>query len=141
MPNVPVNVLSSLLGEMMAARKPKQTAADRRSAAEHLITRVIKTECRKCQRPILSGHVWGEPTRIERVRLNRAGELSAILLGLKTFEERHGTVMKRRGWHIAEGMPKYSYVMAEHRCEHRWPAQHFDLREIFPRYQGEEPPF
>ena len=123
--------------------KAKLTAEDRRLAAVHLETRLVKTTCRKCLRPILSGHVNGEPTKIERVRLNRQGELAALLLGLKTFQEVHpgGSIHRRRGWHIGLGQPTYGYVLAEHRCDHRWPAQHFDLREIFPSHQGEEPPF
>lgn len=123
--------------------KPKQTAADRWSECEHLITRLAKTTCRKCLRPIWSGHVNGEPTKIERIRLNRDGELAAILLGYKTFQEQHpgGSIHRRRPFHIGQGAPKYGYVLAEHRCEHRWPAQHFDLHEIFPSHHGDDPPF
>lgn len=124
-------------------RRPAKTAEQRWAEAEHLITRLVKTTCRKCLRPILSGHVSGEPTKIERVRLNRQGELAALLLGMKTFEQTApgGHIHRRRGYHIGLGMPKYGYVMAEHRCEHRWPAAQFDLREIFPSHQGDRCPF
>ena len=124
--------------------KPKQTAEDRRLAANHLETRLVKTTCRKCLRPILSGHVSGEPTKIERIRLNRQGEVAALLAGMKTFEQSApgGHIHRRRGYHIGLGMPKYGYVLAEHRCEHRWPASQFDLREIFASQQEDAcPPF
>ena len=123
--------------------KPRKTAQDRWSDAIHLETRLVKTTCRLCARPIWSGHVDGEPTKVERVRLNRAGELRAILLGFKTFQEQAlgGRIYRRRPFHIGLGVPRHGYVLAEHRCEHRWAAQHFDLHEVFPSHQGDEPLF
>lgn len=127
----------------MAKRKAAKTAADRRSEAEHLITRLAESKCRKCLRPTLSGTVWGEPKRIDRTRINCAGEIAAIYAGCRTFEQLMpgGRIIERRGYHIRAGLPRLGYILAEHRCEHRWPPQHFDLREIFPMHRGDEAPF
>lgn len=124
-------------------RRPAKTAEQRCSEADHLITRLTERTCPRCSRSILSGHVMGEPTRIDRTRLSRDGELFALASGLKTFQRNvlGSTVFRRRGTHINKEWPKYGYVLAEHRCETRWAVSHYEMREIFPQPKGDQCPF
>lgn len=119
----------------------RKTASDRRSEAVHLETRVRKTQCRKCGRPILTGWVWGEPVKLDRTHINASGEYAALLRGWKTYQESRFRPFRRRGTHIASPWPEYDWVIAEHRCGHRWDASHYDLRDMFPTYRGEDAPF
>jgi hypothetical protein len=128
---------------MTKKRRPVKTAEQRRLEAEHLETRLRESTCRKCLSPILVGTVWGEPKKIDRTFINTDGEIAAIYAGVRTYGRVYGgRVIERRGSHIREGMPRRGRIMAEHRCGHRWPATHFDVREIWSTWKGQGcPPF
>lgn len=128
---------------MATKRKPQKTAEQRCQEASHLETRLAKTDCRRCTRPIWSGTVKGEPTRMDRINLSTAGEYAALLAGLKTYQRNvlGSNVFRRRGSHINAGLPLYAHINGEHRCDWHWAATHFDVREIFPRPRGNRAPF
>lgn len=103
---------------------------------------MVESTCRKCLQPILIGTVWGEPRRLDRTHINTDGEMAAIYAGVRTYGRLYGgRIVERRGCHIREGLPRHGRIMAEHRCGHRWPAAHFDVRDVFPGHRGESPPF
>lgn len=124
-------------------RKPRKTAEQRRSEAEHLVTRLVQTDCRRCSRPIWSGTVKGEPKRLDRIHINTVGEYAALVAGMKTYQRNvlGSNFFRRRPAHINDGLPKYGRILAEHRCEWSWAAPHFDVREIFSSPRGDTPPF
>lgn len=130
----------------MTAPKTKRR---KRSTAEQLppsqpLTRLRPTACRQCGRPIHAGHLYGEPVRIDGARINATGELVALLRGSRTYRlnSRADDVYRRRAYHITNDTPpKHGYVHADHDCELIWAASHYDLRDLFPVYRGEEAPF
>lgn len=121
----------------MARRKAKPV---RRSASDHLLTRLAKSECRRCGRPTFAGHIKGEPKRLDRINLTPEGELFALLLGLGTYQKMlGGEVFRRKACHITDGRPRYSSVVAEHRCETVWAAAHIDIRPLVPMARADTP--
>lgn len=125
------------------AKSRKRSRAEQSTPAGPL-TRVRKTVCRRCNRPILSGHVLGEPTRIDQTRINSTGELVALLRGSKTYlvSSRFDRVVQRRAYTITNDTPpKYGYVHAQHDCGMIWAAGHYDLRDLWPSDRSETCPF
>lgn len=121
----------------------KRSAAERKTP-QMLITRLRTSACKKCGRPLLVGHVMGEPTRIDRTRINSRGELVALLRGNKTYfsNSQGDRVFRRRATHITnESPPRYGYVLASHECGFVWDHTHYDLRDLWPTYRGEVAPF
>lgn len=108
------------------------------------LTRLRTTTCSRCGRPIYSGHIHGEPRRIDQARITATGELVALLRGLRTYclSSRGDRVYRRRATHITNDTPpQYGYIHADHDCGLHWLPTHYDLRDLWPVYQGDEAPF
>lgn len=126
-----------------------KTKGRKRSRAERIRpvyfeTRLSGGQCRKCRRPLLIGTVKGEHRKIDKTRLSQAGELLALLAGCRTYQTQgfDGTrLFQRRAAHITEGMPPYGRIHAEHRCGMVWAPEHYDLRDLYPTYRGDECPY
>ena len=101
----------------------------------YLETRVKESDCRRCGRMIYTGHLWGEPVRIDRTPLTRLGELAALTKGHRTFQQDYGGgIYRRTAFHISQPVPRYSLVMADHTvCGTVWAATHINLQPRFPR--------
>ena len=91
---------------------------------------------------IYTGHLWGEPVRIDRTPLTPRGELAALVKGCKTFQQVYGgDICRRTAFHISQPTPRYSLIMAEHAdCETLWAATHINITPRFPR-QPDQCPF
>jgi hypothetical protein len=92
---------------------------------------------------LLIGTVNGEIRHIDKTRLSMRGECAALLAGLRTYETglEDRNLFRRRAPHITRGLPRFGRILAEHRCEMVYSAEHYDIRDLFPGQGGATCPF
>lgn len=128
----------------MTATKPRKRSKAERTRPVYFETRLSDGRCRKCRRALLIGTVKGEQRKIDKTRLSVLGEYAALLDGCRTYQQTGFTasnLFPRRPFHINQGLPEYGRIHADHHCGWTWRPEHFDLRDLFESYQGDEPPF
>lgn len=107
---------------------------------EILISTVFRpTACSRCGKPTWIGYVSGARVQCDRMWLSVKGELWALVSGLRTYQTQlggRGKAFKRRPYHIEAGMPMWGKILSEHRCEHRWQVDSFDIPEKEPVDDG-----
>lgn len=93
-------------------------------------TNIRPSACSRCGKPINTGYVSGGRVYLDRMWLSLKGELLALVSGLKTYQTQlggRGKVFVRRPYHIERGAPEWGKILAQHRCEHRWSADSFEI--------------
>ena len=91
---------------------------------QHLITRLVRARCPKCQRPIWNGSVKGVPARLDAdVNLPPDLERVAFDRGVRTFDATRNFLSvtyrdpRRIAWNDSGCLR-----VPEHRCDVRWPT-------------------
>jgi hypothetical protein len=117
-------------------------------APQYLISTTLRqVSCTRCGGPILAGHVRGERVAVDPIRLNRQGELIALLATLPTYQvaafgRAKNRAFRRIASNIAGDWPPLDYIHPAHQCGRVYNAEQFDTREMsWEKPQPEECPY